>query len=597
MGNSQGGLNKMSCWLDLTVATVKTSPIKGQVPGTEGLRKKTQEFMQYPYLHNYVQSVFNTLKEVGIKVQGGTLVVSGDGRYWNDKAIQIIIKIAFANGVGRVWCGTNGLLSSPAASAVVRHREEGNVPFGAFICTAAPSPGGPDADFGIKFNGPDGGPAADKITDKVAAWTSKISEFLICDKLPDIGLNVPKVFVCGDKEVEVFDSVEDHLGVLARCFSFPQIKNMVTSPDFSMVFDCMNGAQGPYAKRIIEDILGAAPGSATNAEPLEDFGGGNADPNLTYATELIATMGLDSAGKKVACAKPPPCFGAATDGDGDRNMILSPQFFLSPSDSLAMIVANAELIPQFKDGLKACARSMPTSCAVDLVAKKKGIPCFEVPTGWKFFGTLMNSGNLKYFPGKPVYTPLICGEESFGTGASHLREKDGMWSILAWLQILAAKTEDNAGKIVTVEEVARDHWAEFGRHYYTRYDYEGVAQDKAEKMMNEMSLMNVKGKEVEHLNTKVSSSDMFEYTDPVDGSVTRNQGIRIMFEDGSRIIYRLSGTGVSGATVRIYLEKYIPPTGDLDMDPFEVTAPLAQVALKISKLVEITGREKPDVRT
>merc|ERR1740121_3213202 len=368
--------------------------------------------------------------------------------------------MALANGVGRVWCGQDGLLSTPATSAVIRARGEGFVPFGGFICSASHNPGGPEDDFGIKYNCQNGGPAPEKMTDLMVAWTAKITEFKICEKLPDLGLNVPMTYNCGDFKVEVFDCVEDHLAVLKQCFDFQQIREMVARPDFSMVYDSMSGVQGPYARRIIEQELGAAPGSATNAEPREDFGGkdslwhGHADPNLTYAVELVKTMGLDKGGNKIATEKPPPLFGAAADGDADRNMILSSQFFVSPSDSLAIIVANAGLIPQFKDGLKGCDRSMPTSGAVDLVAKKMGIKCFETPTGWKFFGNLMDSGNPKYFKDTKVYTPFICGEESFGTGADHVREKDGMWAVLAWLQILAAKSEA-AGKLVTVEDVAK----------------------------------------------------------------------------------------------------------------------------------------------
>jgi len=364
----------------------------------------------------------------------------------------------------------------------------------------------------------------------------------------------------------------------------------------------MSGVQGPYARKILEETLGGAKGSATNADPKEDFGGpssawhGHADPNLTYAVELVATMGLNKEGRKIDTPKPPPVFGAAADGDADRNMILGSQFFISPSDSLAMIVANSDLITQFKKtGLKGCARSMPTSGALDIVAKKKGIPCFEVPTGWKFFGNLMDSGT-SYFPDKPVYTPFICGEESFGTGSDHVREKDGMWAVLAWLQILAAKTEA-AGKLVTPQMVAEAHWKEYGRNYYARYDYEGVDKAKAEEMMNIMA-----GKEGQLKGTKVQGmeiamNDMFSYNDPVDGSVSKNQGIRFIFADGSRIIFRLSGTGVAGATVRLYLEKYVASDGDLGMHAFDVILPLAAAAMELSNLKEYTGRDTPSVIT
>jgi phosphoglucomutase len=503
--------------------------------------------------------------------------------------------------VGTVWCGTGGLLSTPATSAVIRCHGKGFVPFGGFICSASHNPGGINDDFGIKYNCENGGPSPEKMTDLMVAWTAKITEYKICDKLPAFDLASPATYKVGSKTVEVFDCVEDHLALLKKCFDFEQIKAMIAMPDFSMVYDCMSGVQGPYAKKIVEGELGAKAGSATNAEPKEDFGGpdsawhGHADPNLTYAVELVATMGLDKGGNKISTSSPPPTFGAAADGDADRNMIVGSQFFVSPSDSLAMIVANSDLIPQFKGGLKGCARSMPTSGAVDLVAKKKGIECFEVPTGWKFFGNLMDSGT-SYFPDKKTYTPFICGEESFGTGADHVREKDGMWAVLAWLQILAAKTQKE-GKLVTVQDVAEAHWKEFGRNYYARYDYEGVDKPKAEEMMKGMSDKSGTLVGTEIGGMKIATNDVFEYLDPVDGSVSKNQGIRFIFEDGSRIIFRLSGTGVAGATVRLYLEKYEAPTGDLGKHQFDVVKPLADIALELSKLQQFTGRDSPSVIT
>eukprot|EP00928_Gymnodinium_smaydae_P026151 TRINITY_DN2061_c0_g1_i4.p1 TRINITY_DN2061_c0_g1~~TRINITY_DN2061_c0_g1_i4.p1 ORF type:complete len:611 (-),score=170.36 TRINITY_DN2061_c0_g1_i4:162-1994(-) len=583
------------------VKTVKTEPIEGQTPGTSGLRKKTKVFMGDNYLANYVQSVLNTLKDLKVPVEGGTLVVSGDGRYWNPEAIQIIIKMAFAAGVGTIWCGQNGLLSTPATSAVIRARGAGNVPFGGFICSASHNPGGINDDFGIKYNCENGGPAPEKMTNLMVEWTRKISEYQICADLPDFDLSKPATFKLGDKTIEVFDAVEDHMNLLKKCFDFEEIKELVARDDFSMTYDCMCGVQGPYARGILEGALGAKAGTCKNADPKPDFGGpesawhGHADPNLTYAVELVADMGLNKEGQKIDTGKPIPCFGAAADGDADRNMILSSQFFCSPSDSLAMIVANYKLIPQFKEGLKGCARSMPTSAALDRVAEKLGIDCFEVPTGWKFFGNLMDSGT-SYFPDKKTYTPFICGEESFGTGADHVREKDGMWAVLAWLQILAKKTTE-AGKLVSVEDVANAHWKEYGRNYYTRYDYEGVDKAKAEEMMKEMADASGKlvGKEFEGM--KVKTNDVFEYNDPVDGSVSKNQGIRIIFEDGSRIIFRLSGTGVAGATIRLYLEKYEKPDGDLTQHQFDVVKPLAKIALEISKLKEFVDRDAPTVIT
>jgi len=597
----------MSKWVktltdpDLTVATVATSPIDGQAPGTSGLRKKTKVFMAPNYLANYVQSVFNTLYDEKVPVKGGTLVVSGDGRYWNKEAIQIIIKMAIANGVARIWCGTDGLLSTPATSAVIRARGNGFEPFGGFICSASHNPGGINDDFGIKYNCENGGPAPEKMTKKMVEWTAKITDYKICNNIPEIDIKEPAIYKLDTATIEVFDCVEDHLAVLKKCFDFEAMKKLVTNPGFTIVYDCMCGVQGPYAKRIIEEELGAVPGSCTNAEPKEDFGGpesawhGHADPNLTYAVELVATMGLNKKGEKIKTKTPPPIFGAAADGDADRNMILSAQFFVSPSDSLAMIVANSSLIPQFKDGLKACARSMPTSGALDIVAAKKGIDCFEVPTGWKFFGNLMDSGT-KDFPTKPVYTPFICGEESFGTGADHVREKDGMWAVLAWLQILAVKSEQ-AGKIVTVEDVANAHWAEYGRNYYARYDYEGVDKAKAEEMMKMMSEKAGTLAGTEMKGMKIQTNDVFCYLDPVDGSESKNQGIRFIFEDKSRIVFRLSGTGVAGATVRLYLEKYEPPSGNLTQHQFDVVKPLADIALELSQLVSYTGRTSPTVIT
>jgi phosphoglucomutase len=432
-------------------------------------------------------------------------------------------------------------------------------------------------------------------------WTAKITEYQICDQVPDIDLSKPAVYKVGDRIVEVFDCVEDHLSLLQKCFDFDSMKKLIARDDFKLTYDCMCGIQGPYARGIIEGALGPPAGSCKNADPKPDFGGpasawhGHADPNLTYAVELVADMGLNKEGNKIDTGKPIPNFGAAADGDADRNMILSSQFFCSPSDSLAMIVANSNLIPQFKAGLKGCARSMPTSAALDRVAEKMGIECFEVPTGWKFFGNLMDSGT-SYFPDKKTYTPFICGEESFGTGADHVREKDGMWAVLAWLQILAKKTEA-AGKLVSVEDVASEHWKTYGRNYYTRYDYEGVDKPKAEEMMKMMGDKSGSLVGQEFGGMKVKINDVFEYNDPVDGSVSKNQGIRYIFEDGSRIIFRLSGTGVAGATVRLYLEKYQAPDGDLFQHQFEVVKPLAAIALELSKLKEYTGRDAPTVIT
>jgi len=585
---------------DLTVTTKATKPIAGQKPGTSGLRKKTKEFMSENYLANYVQSVLNTLIDMKVPVVGGTLVVSGDGRFWNDKAIQIIIQMAFAAGVGKIYCGTKGLLSTPATSAVIRNHNGGDA-FGGFICSASHNPGGINDDFGIKYNCENGGPSPEKMTDLMVEWTAKIAELKFCEGVPALDLSVPATYKLGDRTVEVFDCVADHEEALKKCFDFESIKKLIARPDFTLSYDSMSGVGGPYARGIIEGTLGAKPGSCTNADPKEDFGGpesawhGHADPNLTYAVELVRDMGLNKEGNKTDPGKPIPSFGAAADGDADRNMIMGSQFFCSPSDSLAMIVANANLIPQFKDGLKGCARSMPTSGALDRVAEKQGLAFFEVPTGWKFFGNLMDSGT-SYFPDKATYTPFVCGEESFGTGADHVREKDGMWAVLAWLQILARKTEA-AGKLVSVEDVANEHWKTYGRNYYARYDYEGVDKPKAEEMMKMMGDKAGKLVGQDFGGMKMKTNDIFEYLDPVDGSLSKNQGIRYIFEDGSRIIFRLSGTGVAGATVRLYLEKYEGPEGNLGQHQFEVVKPLAAIAMELSNLKEYTGRDTASVIT
>jgi len=591
----------------LEVKEVPTQPIAGQKPGTSGLRKKTKVFMEGKYLDNFVQSCFDALVETGTPVAGGTVVISGDGRYYNSTALQTIVRIAFGNGVQRVWIGTQGLLSTPAVSAVIRSRGAGFLPFGGFILSASHNPGGPDDDFGIKYNCENGGPAPEKVTNNMCAHTEKLTRILECPNIPAIDLSKPGVYRIGSAEdyriAEVFDCTEDHLAVLQKCFDFPAIRGLLARPDFTFVYDSMNGVQGPYAKRVLVQELGGSAANLIGAEPREDFGGpssphhGHADPNLTYAKALVAKMGLDSLGKKLAVDPATvPDFGAAADGDADRNMILGRQFFVSPSDSLAMICANAEVIPYFArgGGLKGVARSMPTSLALDRVAEAKGIPCFETPTGWKFFGNLMDSGDPKYFPGKATYTPFLCGEESFGTGSDHVREKDGMWAVLAWLQILASRNADPAAPLVSVEAIAMEHWAKYGRNYYARYDYEGVDKAAAEAMMD---AMRAKLAATTELGGEAVKADDFAYEDPVDGSVTKKQGIRVLFASGSRFVFRLSGTGVAGATVRLYLEKYEPPTGTLDQHALDVVAGMAKFALDFSDLAKFTGRDKPSVIT
>lgn len=573
-----------------------TSPIDGQKPGTSGLRKKVKVFIQPNYLENFVQSTFNAL--TAEKVRGATLVVSGDGRYYSKDAIQIIVKMAAANGVRCIWVGQNGLLSTPAVSAVIRERVgvDGSRASGAFILTASHNPGGPNEDFGIKYNMENGGPAPEGITDKIYENTKSIKEYLIAEDLPNVDISAIGVSSFGGPEgqfdVEVFDSASDYVKLMKSIFDFESIRKLLSSPKFSFCYDALHGVAGAYAKRIFVEELGAQESSLLNCVPKEDFGGGHPDPNLTYAKELVARMGLG----KSSSGEEPPEFGAAADGDADRNMVLGKRFFVTPSDSVAIIAANAvEAIPYFSAGLKGVARSMPTSAALDVVAKNLNLKFFEVPTGWKFFGNLMDAGMCS-----------VCGEESFGTGSDHIREKDGIWAVLAWLSILAYKNKGNldGGKLVTVEDIVRQHWATYGRHYYTRYDYENVDAGAAKELMANLvklqsSLAEVNGivQGIRSDVSKVVHGDEFEYKDPVDGSISKHQGIRYLFEDGSRLVFRLSGTGSEGATIRLYIEQYEKDPSKTGRDSQEALAPLVEVALKLSKMQEFTGRSAPTVIT
>ena len=642
------------------VTAVPTTPFEGQKPGTSGLRKKTKLVMQPHYLENFVQSLFDSLPLDGLV--GSTLVVSGDGRYHNAQAIQTICRIAAANGVRRVWVGVGGLLSTPAASAVIRERE-GGAAYGGIVLTASHNPGGPDNDFGIKYNVQNGGPALEALTDAVYARTAAIKEYRTVAALPDVDLSSPgrHVFVgqpggLAHFEVEVIDPTEDYLALLRQAFDFDAIAALLARPDMSMHFDGMSGVAGPYAKAILVEELGLPASALTGCEPSEDFDGGHPDPNLTYAAALVALMGLTRTGAvtdddaKLAAA---PVLGAAADGDADRNMVLGRGFFVTPSDSLAVIVAHAHLIPWFvrEGGLKAVARSMPTSGAVDRVAAKLGLPLYETPTGWKFFGNLMDAHLL----GKAQLSPLICGEESFGTGSSHVREKDGLWAVLCWLSILAHHNANTpVGSLVGVGEIVRAHWAEFGRNYYTRYDYETVPVEGANELVARLNAMAAEhtaagyGPDnprpmasgfVSRLRTRprqpwqapaspaplrapagprpaapdwarasphppspaqaLSTIDQFEYTDPIDGSVSKNQGVRVLFADGSRVIFRLSGTGSVGATVRMYIERYTPPSQPeaLGLDTADALEPLVALALELAQVRELTGRDEPTVIT
>jgi len=586
----------------LSATTTKTSPISGQKPGTSGLRKKTKVFMGENYLNNFVQSAFSAVKASGTNVSEGSLVIGGDGRYYNPEAIQTIIKMGVANGVKRFWVGKDGLLSTPAVSAVIRERGPcWQKAYGAFILTASHNPGGPEEDFGIKYNCENGGPAPDELTDMIFENTKSITSYEICSDFPEIDVTKVGATVVSSDDgyssvvVEVIDSTEVHVNLLKSIFDFDSIKALLDREDFTMVYDSMHGVNGPYAKAVFVDELGQGEDSLMNFVPKDDFNGGHADPNLTYAKELVAIMGLDRTGSKIDTGdKKVPSFGAAADGDGDRNMILGSQFFVTPSDSLAVIAANANCIPFFKaqGGLKGVARSMPTSGAVDLVSKELGFDLFETPTGWKYFGNLMDSKEL--YGGKD-YTPFICGEESFGTGSNHVREKDGIWAVLAWLQILASRNGDASKPLVTVEDIVKDHWAKYGRNYYCRWDFEGMDKAGAEAMVAKMraDAETNTGRVVGSYT--IATSDDFTYVDPVDGSIAKNKGIRFLMADGSRIIFRLSGTAGSGATVRMYIEQYEPSATDKVVS--EALSELVKVALDLCDIKTFCGTETPTVIT
>lgn len=558
---------------DFVVRTVPTKPIEGQKTGTSGLRKKVKVFQQENYLANWIQALFDSIPAEDI--QGSTIVLGGDGRYFNKEASQIIIKIAAANGVGKILVGQNGIISTPAVSAIIRSRKAD----GGFIMSASHNPAGPDEDWGIKYNYKSGQPAPESITDKIYDNTMSIKEIKMAD-FPDVDLSTLGTTNYGGFKVEVIDSVSDYLTLLKEIFDFEEIRSLLARPNFRFKFDAMHAVTGAYAKPIFVESLGASEDSIINGVPKEDFGGGHPDPNLTYAHELVDIMyGADA-----------PNFGAASDGDGDRNMILGDHFFVTPSDSVALIAANAQdAIPYFKTGLKGLARSMPTSGALDSVARKQNLPFFEVPTGWKFFGNLMDAGQLS-----------VCGEESFGTGSDHIREKDGIWAVLAWLSILAHKNKNVPADatLVSVADVVKSHWEIYGRNFFVRYDYENCESEGANKMVAHLRELLSKAKEGDKYGDyTLKLADDFTYTDPVDGSVAAKQGIRFVFTDGSRIIFRLSGTGSAGATIRLYVEKFEADASKHEVDAQDALKPLIQMALEFSKLQEFTGREKPTVIT
>jgi phosphoglucomutase len=517
-------------------------------------------FQQPHYLENFVQAVL----DVAALAAGTTLVVGGDGRFLNQEAVQTILRLCAANGVERLVVGQGGILSTPAASHVIRTRGAA----GGFILSASHNPGGPEGDFGVKYNLANGGPAPEAFTEAVAVRARALAQYHTLDT-PDVPLDAPGTHALGATTVEVIDPVADYAALMERLFDFGAIRRLLAS-GFRVRFDAMHAVTGPYATEILERRLGAPAGTVVNGTPLPDFGGGHPDPNLTYAPDLVAELWSDDA----------PDFGAASDGDGDRNMILGRRFFVTPSDSLAVLAANAPLAPAYARGLAGVARSMPTSAAVDRVAAALGVECHETPTGWKFFGNLLDAGRI-----------TLCGEESFGTGSDHVREKDGLWAVLFWLNILAARRGES------VEQIVRAHWARFGRNYYTRHDYEAVPTDAAAGVMVHLRsrLGTLPGSEL--AGRRVAAADDFTYHDPVDGSVSTGQGLRVLLADGSRVVYRLSGTGTEGATLRLYVEAYEPDPARQDQDAQAALAGLVDAALALAELRERTGREAPTVVT
>ncbi|MGR9035266.1 MAG: alpha-D-glucose phosphate-specific phosphoglucomutase [Gammaproteobacteria bacterium] len=544
----------------MQIETITTLPYNDQNPGTSGLRKKVKIFQQSGYLENFVQSIFDSLEDYA----GKTLVLGGDGRYFNRQAIQIIIKMAAANGFGELIIGQGGLLSTPAASHIIRK----NNAFGGIVLSASHNPGGPDEDFGIKYNVANGGPAPEKYTNAFYKHSQVIENYKIAD-FEDIDLDRIGRHEIDSFTINIIDPVDDYAELMQSIFDFNLLKQSISSGFITLIFDAMHAITGPYAKRILVDMLGASPDSVINATPLEDFGGHHPDPNLAHARELAERMFSAEA----------PTFGAASDGDGDRNMITGSHIFVTPSDSLAIMAANAHLIPAYSKGLSGVARSMPTSQAVDRVAARYKIPCYETPTGWKFFGNLLDAGKI-----------TLCGEESFGTGSNHVREKDGLWAVLFWLNLIARRRQP-------VAEIVREHWQKFGRDIYCRHDYEAVETPIANDIVEHLRNMLPGLPSQTFGDYVVKYADEFGYIDPVDGSISTNQGIRIGFENGSRIIYRLSGTGTVGATLRIYLEKHEPDAARHDRDAQEALADLIALAEQFCEVKKRTGRAQPDVVT
>lgn len=539
---------------------IPTTPYLDQKPGTSGLRKKVRVFQQNNYLENFVQSIFNVLPDK----QGQMIVVGGDGRYYNRHAIQVIVKMAAANGIAKILIGQSGILSTPAASCIIRKYKA----FGGIILSASHNPGGPNGDFGIKYNISNGGPAPETYTDRFYAASQTITEYRTIEA-DDIDIDSLGQSRLGETEIRIIDSVEEYSEMMSQLFDFELLRNAIGSTSVTLCFDAMHAVTGPYAKRIFEEELGAMPGSVTNAKPLEDFGGGHPDPNLTHAHELAELMLGSNA----------PTFGAASDGDGDRNMIFGQHFFVTPSDSLAVLAANAHLIPGYKNGLSGVARSMPTSRAVDRVADAFGMQCYETPTGWKFFGNLLDAGKI-----------TLCGEESFGTSSDHIREKDGLWAVLFWLNLLAVKRQP-------VADIVRTHWKQFGRDFYSRHDYETLDQALGESIIEDLRsrLPSLVDQNIGGYN--IQTADEFSYLDPIDQSLTERQGIRIGLDDGSRIIFRLSGTGTEGATLRIYMERFESNSENHDQQTQEALSGLIELAEQLCQVKKRSQRESPTVIT
>ena len=535
------------------------APFTDQKPGTSGLRKSSQQFEQPHYLESFVEAVFRTLPGV----QGGTLVLGGDGRYGNRRAIDVILRMGAAHGLSKVVVTTGGILSTPAASNLIRQRQA----IGGIILSASHNPGGPDGDFGVKVNGANGGPTPSAFTDAVFECTKTLEQYAIAEAQP-LSLEQPGTHQIAAMQVEIVNGVDDFVALMQELFDFDSIRELIRN-DFPLAFDAMHAVTGPYAIRLFEGLLGAKQGSVRNGVPLEDFGKGHPDPNLTYAHDLAELL-LEGDGYR---------FGAACDGDGDRNMILGHHCFVNPSDSLAVLTANATLAPGYAEGLAGVARSMPTSAAVDVVAKDLGINCFETPTGWKFFGNLLDAGEI-----------TLCGEESFGTGSNHVREKDGLWAVLFWLQILAVRR-------CSVADIMNSHWQRFGRHYYSRHDYEAVPTEAAHGLYERLETMLPSLVGQSFAGRTISGADNFSYIDPVDQSVTQGQGLRILLDDGSRVVIRLSGTGTKGATIRVYLESYVSNTGDLNQDPQVALAGMINAINDLAEIKQRTAMDQPTVIT